>query len=89
MEAEHGVSIKPVAILTIKGEMVKLLPVEHSCTIDKILDYMPELCEKAEKLIDKMMNKKSEKEDEPTFRPKIKKADITYKYDYEKKDSDD
>lgn len=55
-----GVSIKPVAFLVVQGQTVKLLPVEHSCTIDRILDYMPELCEKTEKMIEKIMNKKLE-----------------------------
>ncbi len=40
-----------------QGENVKLLPVEHNCTIDRIIDYMPELCEKAEKLMDKLIKK--------------------------------
>ena len=47
-----GVSIKPVAFIIVQGQTVKLLPVEHSCTIDRILDYMPELCEKTEKIIE-------------------------------------
>ena len=48
-----GVSIKPVAFLVIKDDTVKLLPVEYSCTIDRIIDYMPELFEKAEKMMKK------------------------------------
>ena len=55
-----GVSIKPVAFLVVKDENVKLLPVEYSCTIDRIIDYIPDLCEKAEKM---MENIKSKKED--------------------------
>jgi len=77
-----GVSIKPVAFLIIQGEKVKLLPVEHSCTIDKILDYMPELCEKAEKMIDKMMNKGEEKEEIKIQKPNIKKVEMNYNFDY-------
>ena len=72
-----GVSIKPVAFLVVQGENVKLLPVEHNCTIDRIIDYMPELCEKAEKLMDKLIKKDENKEE-----PKIKKVGIDYKYDY-------
>jgi len=78
-----GVSIKPVAFLIIQGENVKLLPVEHNCTIDRILDYMPELCEKAEKMINKMMNKKQENEEINIQKPKMKKVAINYKYDYD------
>ena len=53
-----GVSIKPVAFLIIQGENVRLLPVEHNCTLDKLLDYVPELCNKAEKMMDKMIKTK-------------------------------
>ncbi len=69
-----GVSIKPVAFLVIQGENVKLLPVEHSCTIDKILDYMPELCEKAEKLIDKITEKRRKERRSKNTKAKNKKS---------------
>ena len=77
-----GVSIKPVAFLVVQGENVKLLPVEHNCTIDRIIDYMPELCEKAEKLMDKLIKKDENKEKVKIQKPKIKKAGMDYKYDY-------
>lgn len=77
-----GVSIKPVAFLVVQGENVKLLPVEHNCTIDRIIDYMPELCEKAEKLTDKLIKKDENKEEVKIQKPKIKKVGIDYKYDY-------
>lgn len=83
-----GVSIRPVAFISIKGETIKLLPVEHTCTIDKILDYVPELCEKTEKLLDKLINKSEEKEKIKIQKPTIKKADINYKYDYTTKEDD-
>ena len=79
----HGVSIKPVSFLIVKGENVKLLPVEHNCTIDKVLDYMPDLCEKTEKIIDKMMNKKEETEEIKIQKPKVKKVGMNYNYQYE------
>ena len=77
-----GVSIKPVAFLVVQGENVKLLPVEHNCTIDRIIDYMPELCEKAEKLMDKLIKKDETKEEVKIQKPKIQKVGIDYKYDY-------
>lgn len=83
-----GVSIRPVAFISIKGEIIKLLPVEHTCTIDKILDYVPELCEKTEKLLDKIIKKSEEKEKIKIQKPTIKKADINYKYDYTTKEDD-
>lgn len=48
-----GASIIPVAFIIVQGETVKLLPVEHSNCIDKILDYMPDLFDKIGKIIDK------------------------------------
>lgn len=84
-----GVSIKPVAFLVIQGENVKLLPVEHNCTIDRILDYMPELCDKAEKMIDKMMNKSEKNDDIKIQKPQVKKVNMTYNYDYKNEESDD
>lgn len=78
-----GVSIKPVSFLVIQGTSVKLLPVEHSCTIDRILDYMPELCEKAEKMMDKITNNKTETEEIKIQKPKVKKVSMNYKYDYD------
>lgn len=60
-----GVSITPVAFLVIQGNCVKLLPVSHSSTIDKLLDYVPDLMEKANNILNKQMNnKKEEKQNE-------------------------
>lgn len=41
-----GVSISPIAFLVIQENMVKLLPVDHSTSLDKLLDYIPDLLEK-------------------------------------------
>ena len=57
-----GVSIKPIAFLSVQGDLVKLLPVEHNCSIDRILDYVPELCQKTEQIIDKIINKKEQEQ---------------------------
>ncbi len=57
-----GVNISPVAFLIVQSNNVKLLPVNHSSSIDKLLDYMPDLVDKANILMNKMMqNKKEEK----------------------------
>ena len=65
-----GVSINPVAFLVINGENVKLLPVTHSSAIDKLLDYVPDLIEKVNTIINKNIqlktdqkNKKMEQEE--------------------------
>lgn len=60
-----GVNIMPVAFLIIQANNVKLLPIDHSSCIDKLLDYMPDLVEKANNLMNKaMQNKKEEKNKE-------------------------
>ena len=84
-----GVSIKPVAFIIVQGQTVKLLPVEHNCTIDRILDYMPELCEKTEKIIEKMMSKKEKTEEIKIQKPKVKKVGLNYKYTYEKPEEEE
>ena len=80
-----GVSINPVAFLVIQSNVVKLLPVDHSNLADKLLDYMPDLIEKAncmmnkciqnkkdlgDKIINNMKKKTEEKQNE-TEEPKI------------------
>ncbi len=60
-----GVSISPVAFLVVQQNNVKLLPVEHCSSIDKLLDYVPDLLEKANAMLNKtMQNKKEEKREE-------------------------
>lgn len=57
-----GVNISPIAFLVIQPNNVKLLPINHSSSIDKLLDYMPDLVDKANTLMNRaMQNKKEEK----------------------------
>ncbi len=55
-----GVSINPIAFLVVQESSVKLLPVNHSSCIDKLLDYVPELIEKTNKTITKCVQAKQE-----------------------------
>ncbi len=60
-----GVNIAPVAFLVIQGNNVKLLPINHSSAIDRLLDYVPDLIEKTNNILNKQMNnKKEEKQNE-------------------------
>ena len=60
-----GVSINPVAFIIVQEENVKFLPVNHSSTIDKLLDYVPDLMDKVNTYLNKtMQNKKEEKREE-------------------------
>ena len=58
-----GVSLSPVAFLVIQGEMVKLLPVNHSTSLDRLLDYIPDLFEKVNSMMNKSMKNKKEQTD--------------------------
>ena len=60
--AGAGVSINPVAFLVIQGENVKLMPVNYSSSIDKLLDYIPDLLDKTNNMINKCMQKSKDKE---------------------------
>jgi len=63
--AGAGVSISPIAFLVVQQNNVKLLPVNHSSAIDKLLDYVPDLMEKMNSYLNKsMQNKKEEKKEE-------------------------
>lgn len=60
-----GVSISPVAFLVVSTNNVKLLPVNHSSAVDKLIDYVPDLMEKVNCYLNKtMQNKKEEKKEE-------------------------
>ena len=55
-----GVTINPIAFLVIQPNNVKLMPVNHSSSIDKLLDYMPDLIEKTNKMMNRCMQSKKE-----------------------------
>ncbi|MCI8621704.1 MAG: sporulation protein YtfJ [Clostridia bacterium] len=55
-----GVNINPIAFLVVQSGNVKLLPVNHSSAVDKLLDYMPDAIEKINSLISKQIQSKSD-----------------------------
>ena len=60
--AGAGVTINPIAFLVIQGENVKLMPVNYSSSIDKLLDYIPDLLDKTNNMINKCMQQSKDKE---------------------------
>lgn len=49
-----GVTIHPVAFMVVgKNSTIKLLPVEHNSTIDRVMDFVPGLLDKITPLISK------------------------------------
>lgn len=100
-----GVNINPVAFLVIQENSVKLLPVNHTSCMDRILDYMPELVEKANMLINntieckKEKNTKNKAKSNDNVRDKIKKKnkksdtsvsnDNTYEFEYDETEDEE
>lgn len=74
------VSINPIAFLIVEEGKVKLLPVNHSSCIDKMLDYIPDLFEKLGETASKLNNKNnndncpSSKEKNKNAKPHINKV---------------
>lgn len=71
-----GVAINPIAFLVINNNAIKLLPVNHSSAIDKLLDYVPDLFEKASNLMSKCLADKKEKTNEILNQIKETEKDI-------------
>ena len=79
------VSINPIAFLIVEEGKVKLLPVNHSSCIDKMLDYIPDLLEKLSETANKLNNKNNndncssskEKEKTKNAKPHINKVPKT------------
>ena len=55
-----GVTINPIAFLIVQPNNVKLLPVNHSSSFDKILDYIPDLLEKTNTMMNKCIQNKKD-----------------------------
>ena len=54
-----GISINPVAFVVVTKESIKVLPIEHTSAIDKLMDYVPDLMEKANNIVDKSLDNNS------------------------------
>lgn len=55
-----GVNISPVAFLVIQENNIRLLPINYTSAIDKLLDYVPDLMDKVNCIINRTMNDKQE-----------------------------
>lgn len=55
-----GVTINPIAFLVIQSNNVKLMPVNHTSSLDKLLDYMPDLIEKTNSMMNRCLQNKKE-----------------------------
>ena len=94
-----GVTINPMAFLIIQGDNVKLMPVNYTSSLDKLLDYIPDVIEKANNLVEKLNpNSKCENKGKKTVTKNVNEnyetkeenkkqekptEEITYEYEYD------
>ena len=92
-----GVTINPVAFLVIQANSVKLMPVNHASSLDKLLDYIPDLLEKTNEMMTKHIQNAKNTKKEPEKKNKgttkrIKKTkkpeEITYEFEYDEVDEE-
>ena len=69
-----GINITPVSFMVINNGNIKLMPVEYCSTLDKIVDYIPDVFNKVSDLINK-------KNDDSVIKGK------TYSYSYNEENS--
>lgn len=55
-----GVTINPIAFLVITPENVRLMPVNHSTSLDRLIDYIPDLMEKTNNMMNRCLQNKKE-----------------------------
>ena len=71
-----GSTINPVAFLIIQPNNVKLIPMNHSSSLDKLLDYVPDFMEKCNFLFNKS-NKEDKKSTEDIIKEMKNKTEET------------
>ena len=84
--AGAGASINPVAFLVIQNGNAKLLPMEHASSIDKLIDYVPDLIEKVNQMFNKKMQLQNEKADKIVDQIKRNNEKNKNRYDFKPKD---
>ena len=71
-----GVTINPVAFLVINKETIKLMPIDHTSTFDRIADYVPDIINKFCSSKDDIKEEKDEKQDETTITKTTIKTEV-------------
>lgn len=59
-----GVSINPVAFVVVSHDSIKVIPIEHTSAIDKLMDYVPDLMQKANSIVNKSLDVKKQCDDD-------------------------
>lgn len=75
-----GISINPVAFVIVQKDSIKVLPIEHNSAIEKLMDFVPDLMEKADCMMDKAAeNSNKNKENKEGEKENHKKSKIVKK----------
>jgi len=59
-----AVNISPMAFIIVMQDSIKVLPIDHTSAIDKLIDYVPDLMQRINKVIDKNIDTKSKEKEE-------------------------
>ncbi len=81
-----GVSISPVAFIVVMQDSIKIMPIEHTSAIDKLMDYVPDLMQRINSVVDKNLdikikskeNKTENKNENNQNNTKVPEVDIQY-----------
>ena len=79
-----GVNISPEAFLIIQEGQVKLLPVNHVSAVDKLIDYVPDLLDKINKVLNKQLDHKQKEQEKNATKESITKENDRPKVKAEK-----
>lgn len=80
-----GISINPVAFVIVSKDSIKVLPIEHTSAIDKLMDYVPDLVEKANTIVNKTIDsdKKTKNKNDDKEQKNIKIRNVSTPTDNE------
>ena len=92
-----GVGINPIAFIVVSENGVRLLPIDHISSVDKLLDLVPDLIDKVNIILEKQLKRiedKNKKENSVITNPekttiKTDDADQAKKYDIEYDETSD
>lgn len=73
-----GVTINPVAFLVINKETIKLMPINHTSTLDRIVDYVPDILSKFNKNDDNDKEEEKKEEVKTTIKTEVKEENNDY-----------
>ncbi len=73
-----GISINPVAFVIVQKDTIKVIPIEHTSAIDKLMDFVPDLMEKVNGIVDKAITTKKEDADKNIPKKNIQKEENIY-----------